>query len=68
MQASGGGNNVNNGMISIAGSTYLRGMDNNNLSNNDNWEGESDLSASEDFTNCEERGEFVFENRAKYKG
>ena len=60
-----------NGIGGMAGSSYLRGMENNqfNDSNGDeNWDNESLESDPEDYTDCEERGEFIFENRARYKG
>jgi len=53
----------------MAGSQYLRG--NNNMYNDqeeDNWDQESEESEQEDFTQCEERAEFRFENGALYKG
>ena len=63
--------NMENGGMGMAGSSYLRGMDNNqyNDSNADeNWDNESEESETDDYKDCEERGEFIFENRAKYKG
>ena len=56
----------------MAGSTYLQGMHgptfNDSNKTDDNWDAESQESDPDDFSNCEERGEFVFENKAKYKG
>jgi hypothetical protein len=34
----------------------------------ENWENESQESEPENFSDCEERGEFIFDNGAKYKG
>ena len=70
----GGHDNIHDhGLISMAGSTYLRqGMDGGggyiDSKTDDNWDNDSQESDADDFTECEERGEFVFENRAKYKG
>ena len=53
----------------MAGSQYLRG---NNMMYNDqeedNWDQESEESEATDFSVCEERQEFKFENGALYKG
>ncbi len=57
--------------VGLAGSSYLRGMDANqqfDMSNHDdNWD-KSEESEPDNFENVEERNEFMFENRAKYKG
>lgn len=64
------GGQDNNGHIKGTGSTYLSGMNNQIIKSktDDNWDAESQESEPDDFKDCEEREEFVFENRAKYKG
>jgi len=57
--------------IGLAGSSYLRGLNNNQFNESkedENWDEESQESEAEDYGDCEERGEFIFENRARYKG
>lgn len=57
--------------LGLAGSTYLRGIGNNQFDqskDDENWDQESEASEPDDLQNCEERGEFIFENRARYKG
>ena len=56
--------------VGLAGSSYLRDLDCNQTydqNNEDNWEN-SDISDPIDNTECEERNEFMFENKARYKG
>lgn len=57
--------------MGLAGSSYLRGLNNKQFSDSkdeDNWDDESKESDADDYADCEERGEFIFENRARYKG
>lgn len=57
--------------MGLAGSSYLKGVGNNQYNDQndeDNWSQESKESEPEDYADCEERDEFVFENGAKYKG
>lgn len=62
---------LNQGNIAIAGSNYLRGMQDNQYNdsiNDENWDDTSEQSEAENYDDCEDRAEFVFENRARYKG
>jgi len=62
---------MDNTGMGLAGSSYLRGMDNNQFNDSredENWDNSSQSSEADDFQDCEERGEFLFENRARYKG
>ena len=62
--------NENTG-LGLAGSTYLRGIGPNQFDQSkdeDNWDDDSEESQAEDYTDCQDRDEFIFENRAKYKG
>ena len=57
--------------MGLAGSSYLRGIGNNQFNDfaeEDNWDNDSAKSDIENFNDCEEREEFVFENGARYKG
>tara|TARA_B110000305_G_C19340870_1_gene589053 strand:+ start:295 stop:498 length:204 start_codon:yes stop_codon:yes gene_type:complete len=55
----------------MGGSTYLRGNNRDDQFDpnlEDNWDQNSQESEPDDFANCEEREEFVFDNGARYKG
>lgn len=60
--------NHDNQGLAMVGSTYLRGNQFNESREEENWDDESEQSEPDNFEDCEERGEFVFENRARYKG
>ena len=52
----------------MAGSTYLKGNSHQESYEEENWDGESVASAPEDYNDCEEKEEYVFDNGARYKG
>ena len=52
----------------MAGSSYLKGNSTLQESVEENWDVDSVESAPEDFSRCESRPEFVFENGARYTG
>ena len=49
-----------------SGSMYLKGSA--NQESEENWDNESAESIEEDFSKCDERPEFIFDNGARYKG
>lgn len=53
----------------MGGSNHF-GMNNHfdNSNEEDNWDESAESDPEPDFTQCEERAEFIFENRARYKG
>ena len=51
----------------MAGSQYLKG-NSTFQDSEDNWDADSVESAPEDFSQCEKRPEFVFDNGARYSG
>ena len=56
--------------VGLAGSSYLRDLDCNQTydqNNDENWN-DSDVSEPIDYSECEERNEFMFENKARFKG
>ena len=52
----------------MAGSQYLRGLNNYVNDEEENWDGNSVESDPDDFSQCVERPEHQFENGARYKG
>jgi hypothetical protein len=66
--------NYNGGMdnkIGLVGSSYLNGGANEDGYPNldeENWDAESAQSEPDNFNDCEERNEHIFDNGAKYKG